>query len=33
VKQLEVHLNRIDALRKEIPALVVGESSPKKSIR
>ncbi|RKT36202.1 dynamin family protein [Microbacterium sp. AG1240] len=33
VKQLEMHLNRIDALRKEIPALVVGESSPKKSIR
>ncbi|GAA2066528.1 dynamin family protein [Microbacterium hatanonis] len=33
VKQLELHLNRIDALRKEIPALVVGESSPKKSIR
>lgn len=33
VKQLEMHLNRIDALRKEIPALVAGESSPKKSIR
>lgn len=33
VKQLEMHLNRIDALRKEIPALVAVESSPKKSIR
>ncbi|MFL1999936.1 dynamin family protein [Microbacterium sp. A1-JK] len=33
VKQLEMHLNRIEALRKEIPALVSGESTAKKSIR
>ncbi|PVW03338.1 Isoniazid-inducible protein iniA [Microbacterium sp. Gd 4-13] len=33
VKQLEMHLNRIEALRKEIPALVAGESTAKKSIR